>query len=44
MICGRDGLTIQRHNELRNLVEAELLNIACSDVEIDPVFQDITVI
>jgi len=41
MICKRGGFVIQRHNELRDL-EAELLNMVCSDVEIEPVLQDIT--
>ena len=41
MICKRGGFVIQRHNELRDL-EAELLSIVCSDVEVEPVLQDIT--
>ena len=32
---------IQRHNELRD-IEAELLNMVCSDVQTEPVLQDIT--
>ena len=31
MICKRGGFVIQRHNELRD-IEAELLNMVCSDV------------
>ena len=31
----------QRHNELRDL-EADLLSIVCSDVEIEPILQDIS--
>jgi hypothetical protein len=30
-----------RHNELRDL-ETELLNIVCSDVQVEPVLQDIS--
>ena len=40
MICRRGGFTIQRHNELRDL-EAELLNIVCNDVQIEPVVQEV---
>ena len=40
MICKRGGFVTQRHNELRDL-EAELLNMVCTDVEIEPVLQDI---
>ena len=40
MICRRGGFIIQRHNELRDL-EAELLNIVCNDVQIEPVLQEI---
>ena len=32
---------IQRHNELRD-IEAELRNMVCSDVQTEPVLQDIT--
>ena len=35
------GFVIQRHNELRYL-EADLLSTVCSDVEVEPVLQDIT--
>ena len=41
MICKRGGFVSQRHNELRDL-EAELLNMVCTDVEIEPVLQDIS--
>ena len=41
MICKRGGFVTQRHNELRDL-EAELLNMVCTDVEIQPVLQDIS--
>ena len=40
MICKRGGFVSQRHNELRNL-EADLLSIVCSDVEVEPILQDI---
>ena len=35
------GFITQRHNELRDL-EAEFLSMVCSDVEIEPVLQDIS--
>ena len=41
MICKRGGFVTQRHNELRDL-EADLLTMVCSDVEIEPVLQDIS--
>ena len=41
MICQRGGLVIQRHNEIRDL-EAELLEMVCPDVQIEPVLQPIT--
>ena len=41
IICKRGGFVTQRHNELRDL-EAELLNMVCTDVEIEPVLQDIS--
>ena len=41
MICKLGGFITQRHNELRDL-EAELLSMVCSDVEIEPVLQDIS--
>ena len=41
MICKRGGFVIQRHNELCDL-EAELLSTVCNDVQVEPVFQQIT--
>ena len=41
MICRRGGFIIQRHNEVRDL-EAEILNMVCYDVEVEPVLQEIT--
>ena len=41
MICKRGGFVTQRHNELKDL-EADLLTMVCSDVEIEPVLQDIS--
>ena len=41
MICKRGGFIIQRHNELRDL-EANMLNIVCNDVEVEPVLQELT--
>ena len=41
MICEQGGFVIQHHNELRDL-EADLLSTVCSDVEVEPVLQDIT--
>ena len=41
MICKRGGFLTQRHNELRDL-EADLLNMVCYDVEIEPVLQNIS--
>lgn len=41
MICKRGGFVIQRHNELRDL-EAELINLVCSDVVTEPVLQDVS--
>ena len=41
MICKLGGFITQRHNELRDLV-AEFLSVVCSDVEIEPVLQDIS--
>ena len=37
--CG--GFIIQRHNELRD-IEAEMLNMVCNDVQVEPVLQEIT--
>ncbi|PFX16729.1 Uncharacterized protein K02A2.6 [Stylophora pistillata] len=41
MICKRGGFVIQRQNELRDL-EADLLSIVYTDVEVEPVLKDIT--
>ena len=41
MICKLGGFITQRHNELRDL-EAEFLSMVCSDVEIEPVLQNIS--
>ena len=41
LICKLGGFITQRHNELRDL-EAEFLSMVCSDVEIEPVLQDIS--
>ncbi|PFX19003.1 hypothetical protein AWC38_SpisGene16595 [Stylophora pistillata] len=41
MICKRGGFVIQRHNELRDL-EADLLSIVCTDVEVEPVLLGVT--
>ena len=41
MICQLGGLVIQCHNEIRDL-QAELLDIVCHDVQIEPVLQPIT--
>ena len=41
MICKRGGFITQRHNDKRDL-EADLLSMVCSDVEIEPVLQDIS--
>ena len=41
MIFKVGGFITQRHNELRDL-EAEVLSMACSDAEIEPVLQDIS--
>ena len=38
MICQRGGLVIQQHNEIRDL-EAELLDMVCYDVAIEPTLQ-----
>ena len=40
LICKRVGFIIQPHDELRNF-EAELLSLVCSDVEIEPLLQEI---
>ena len=41
MVCWHGGLIIQRHNEIRDL-EAEMLRMVCTDVETEPVLQEIT--
>ena len=42
MVCiEKGGFIIRRHNELRDL-EADLLSMACNDVEIQPQLQDVT--
>ena len=41
MICKLGSFITQRHNELKDL-EAEFLSMVCSDVEIEPVLQDIS--
>ena len=41
MICQRRGLVIQRHNEIRDL-QAELLDMVCYDVQVEPALQPIT--
>ena len=42
MICKLGGFITQRHKELRD-IEAEFLSMVCSDVEIEPVLQNISV-
>ena len=41
MICQRGGLVIKRHNEIRNL-QAELLDMVCYNVQVEPALQPIT--
>ena len=41
MVFQRGGFIIQRHNELRDF-EAEMLRMACNDVEVEPVLQEVT--
>ena len=41
MICMPGGYIIQRHNKIRNL-EAEILQAVRTDVEIEPVLQEVT--
>ena len=41
MICQRGGLVIQCHNEIRDL-QAELLDMVCYDVQVEPALQPIT--
>ena len=38
MICQRGSLVIQRHNEIRDL-QAELLDMVCYDVQVEPSLQ-----
>ena len=40
-ICQRGGLVIQRHNEIRDL-KAELLDMVCYDVQVEPALRPIT--
>ena len=41
MICQHGGLVIQRHNEIRDL-PAELLDMVCYDVQVEPALQPST--
>ena len=41
MICKLGSFITQRHNKLRDIA-AEFLSLVCSDVEIEPVLQDIS--
>ena len=41
MICQHGGLVIQRHNEIRDL-QAELLDMVCYNVQVEPALQPIT--
>ena len=41
VICMRGGYIIQRHNEIRDL-EAEIMQAVCTDVEMEPVVQEVT--
>ena len=41
MVYRHGGLIIQRHNEIRDL-QAEMLRMVYTDVEIEPVLQEIT--
>ena len=41
MICKRGGLVIQRHNEIHD-PQAELLDMVCCDVQVEPALQPIT--
>ena len=41
MFCQRGGLVIQRHNEKRDL-QAELLDMVCYVVQVEPALQPIT--
>ena len=41
MICQRGVLVSQRHNEIRDL-QAELFDVVCDDVQVEPVLQPVT--
>ena len=41
IICQGGGLVIQRHNEMRDLL-AELFDMVCYDVQVEPALQPIT--
>ena len=41
MICMRGGYSVERHNEIRDL-EAEIFQAVCTDVEMEPVLQEVT--
>ena len=41
LVCMRGGFFIQRHNEIRGL-EAEILQVVCTDVEKEPVLREVT--
>ena len=41
MFCQREGLVIQRRNEIRDL-QAELLDMVCYDVQVERALQPIT--
>ena len=41
MVCMHGGYIIQRHNEIQDL-EAEILQVVCTDVEMEPVLQEVT--
>ena len=41
MICQRGVLVSQRHNEIRDL-QAELLDVVCYDVQVEPALQLVT--
>ena len=41
MICKHGGCIIQRHNEIRD-IEAEILQVVCTEVEMEAVLQEVT--
>ena len=41
MICMHGGYIIQRHNEIQDL-KSEILQVMCTDVEMEPVLQEVT--